>query len=214
MFPLLLDSLEETLFMMLSAGLLTFLLGLPIGILMAATRPKGMHPSPMLYKAINFTIELACSIPYLILMIALIPLMRHLLGPDKGALVTILSLSLAATPFFVQTTTKALLRVPRALIEMGISMGGKPLQILVKILLPEALPLIMQGFLRTLTHLLGFSVIAGALGAGGLGKLAIERGYYQFDLNYVVGITVVLILMLQAIQFCMRFFITEDIHGH
>jgi D-methionine transport system permease protein len=198
----LLNALEETLFMVFSAGLLTWLIGLPLGALLYATKPARFLESKIIYSSLHFLIGTSRSIPYIAFTIALIPLTRMIVGSDEGSLAAIIPLTLAAIPHFAQLCEKALSRVSPGLIEAAKSLSATPLQIIYKILIPEALPNIIQGLTITLVHLIGYSTIAGALGGGGLGYLLIYRGYQNFQPNYVVSTLALLIVLVQIIQLC------------
>lgn len=198
----LLSAFEETLFMVFASGLLTLLLGLPLGILLAITQPKQLLENAWLHKALNFTMQATHSIPYIILMIALIPFSRWLIGTEEGCLAAILPLTFATTPFFAKLCEQAIHDIPAGVIETAQAMGATPLQIIRYVFFPEAHSKIIRGLTVTLTHLIGYSTIAGALGSGGLGNLAIDKGYHYhvFQADYVLATVVLLILLVQATQ--------------
>lgn len=198
----LLNAFEETLFMVFASGLFTLLLGLPLGILLAITHPKQLLESAWIHKALDLAIKATHSIPYIILMIALIPLSRWLMGTEEGCLAAILPLTLATTPFFAKLCEQAIHDIPQGVIETAQAMGATPLQIIRYIFLPEAQSKIIRGLTVTLTHLVGYSTIGGALGSGGLGNLAIDKGYHYhvFQADYVFATALVLVIMTQAIQ--------------
>jgi D-methionine transport system permease protein len=196
----LINALEETLFMVFGSGILTFLLGLPLGILMAITKPKQVMPNRILHKGLSAIVNLTKSVPYLVFMIALIPLTRIILGTAEGCLAAILSLTLAATPFFAHLCQQAISNVTEGLIETAEAMGASPTQIIRKILIPEALPDIKQSITVTLVHLVGYSAIAGALVGVGLGNLVMHKGYYAFQTDYIIATVILLIVLIQLIQ--------------
>lgn len=198
----LLSAFEETLFMVIASGLLTLLLGLPLGILLAVTHPKQLFENAWLHKSLDLLIQATHSIPYVILMVALIPFSRWLMGTEEGCLAAILPLTLATIPFFAKLCEQAIHDIPQGLVDTVQAMGGTPFQIIRYVFLPEAQPKIIRGLTVTLTHLVGYSTIAGALGSGGLGNLAIDKGYHYhvFQADYVFATVIVLVIMVQAIQ--------------
>jgi D-methionine transport system permease protein len=198
----LLNSLEETLFMVFTAGLLTWIIGLPLGTLLSVTRSEQFLDNYLLHKILKVFINTTSSIPYIILMVAAIPLTRLLVGTEEGSLAAIVPLTLAAVPQFAKLTAAALDKIPKGLIEAAESVGASPLQIIYKVLIPEALPNIINILTSTLVQLVGYSAIAGALGAGGLGGLAVLKGYSSFQADYVLAVLIVLMAIIQIIQVC------------
>jgi len=202
----LLNALEETLFMVFSSGLLTLLLGLPLGILLAITHPNqslanSTLANSWLHKSLSALIHVCCSIPYVILMIALIPFTKNLYSSisssDNHCIFALIPLTLATLPLFAHLCGKAISDIPSTLTEVFISMGATPKQILFKVLLPESFANIMQNFLTTLNHLVGYSVIAGVLGCGGLGQLILEKAsVFQFSGFLVIACSLIAIVLL------------------
>lgn len=190
----------ETLYMLVVSGLLTALLGIPLGILLFSLRKPGLlqnKPSHFVLEAIVNTLR---SLPFIILMIALIPITRFLIGTAIGTTAAIVPLTIAAIPFFARIVENALAEVHPGLIEAGLAMGASPFQIMSKILLPEAFASILRGMTVTLIALLGYSAMAGAIGGGGLGDLAIRYGYQRFDIKVMIITVLVLIALVQIIQ--------------
>lgn len=202
----LLNAIEETLFMVLSAGFITLIIGLPLSVMLVSARSRLPVHSPLLHRILRLSIDAACSMPYLILMIAVIPLTGFILGTKTGSIQAILPLTLAAIPQFTQYCAKSMQKIPKVLIESVVVMGATPWQITRYVLLPESLPGIIQGFTRTLVHLLGYSVVAGALGSGGLGGLAMEKGYTEFHMDYILAVLLILFVLVQVIQYCGNYF--------
>lgn len=196
------NALEETLFMVFTAGLLTWIIGLPLGALLSVTRQEQMMENYLIHKGLHFFINTTSSIPYIILMIAAIPLTQTLMGTEEGSIAAIVPLTLAATPLFARLTSNALDQVPEGLLEAALSVGASKFQIIYKVLIPEALPNIISGLTTTLVHLVGYSAIAGALGSGGLGGLAVHKGYYSFQTDYVLATVIALMAIIQLIQSC------------
>lgn len=198
----LLNAIEETLFMVFTAGLFSWIIGLPLGALYSVARPGQFLDNPILFKALHFFINTTSSIPYIILMITLIPFTRLLIGTEEGSVAAVVPLTLAAIPLFTRLTSNAISHVPKGLIEAAQSVGASPLQIIYKVLIPEALPKIIAALTTTLVHIVGYSVIAGALGGGGLGALAIHKGYYSFQADYMLATIITLMAITKIIQAC------------
>lgn len=197
----LLNALEETLFMVFAAGLLTWMLGLPMGILLSITNTGKILENKLVYKILYFCIHTTRSVPYIALMIVMIPLTQFLVGAYEGCIAAVVPLTLAAIPHFAQFSEKALNRIQPGIIEAAKTIGATTFQIIYKVLIPEALPNIIKALTLTLIHLIGYSTIAGAVGAGGLGSLIIEKGYHAFHFDYVLATVVILVLLLHIIQF-------------
>ena len=196
------NALEETLFMVFSAGLLTWLIGLPLGALLSATGPNKFLENKYIYAPLHFITRTTRSIPYIVFMIAIIPFTRLVAGSVEGSIAAVIPLTLASIPYFAQLTEKAISKAPAGLIEASLAIGASPLQIIYKVLIPEALPNIIAALTNTLIHLIGYSTIAGALGGGGLGSLIVHKGYQSFHTDYVLATVVLLISLIQAIQIC------------
>lgn len=188
----------ETCYMVLAAGLLTWLIGLPLGILLALTNNK----------ILNLIINATRSIPFIILMIALIPITRFIVGSSITLNAVIIPLSVATIPFYARIVENALSEVPKGLIEAAKAMGASPLQIIRKVYLPESHHSRMNGLTLTLVNLVGYSAMAGFNGSGGLGKLAIDYGFYRYDTQMVLATVLIMIGLVQLIQsigdYCVR----------
>lgn len=200
MFYTLLNALQETLFMVFAAGFLTVLFGLPLGLLLTILKSNKSGA----YKTFHTLIHLLESIPYVILIITIIPLIRLLIQITPGALgqalFAILVLSFISLPLFIGLITRALLQVPKGLIENAQAMGASPLQIIQKILLPEALTDIIKSITQMLIHLVGLSTLIGILGYGGLGQLAINSGYPSFEIQSLMASVILLASLVLIIQ--------------
>lgn len=196
----LLQATGETLFMVIFSGCIATFLGLPLAVLLYSTRPGSLLAHALGYRLISMLINVFRSVPFIILMIAIIPLTRLITGTSIGTLAAVVPLSIAATPFIARVVEAALLEVPESLIETGQILGATRTQIIWKILLPEALPGILNALTVTLITLIGYSAMAGAIGAGGLGNLAINYGYQRFDMPVMMWTIVILIIMVQAFQ--------------
>lgn len=198
----LLNALEETLFMVFSAGLLTWIIGLPLGALLSVTNTGKILENQLLYKTLNFCINTTRSLPYIVFMIAIIPFTQLLIGSYEGCIAAVVPLTLAAIPYFAQLSEKSINRIQPGIIEAAKAIGATPFQIIYKVLIPEALPNIVKALTLTLVHLIGYSTIAGAIGAGGLGGLMIAKGYQAFHFDYVFATVITLMTLIHIIQLC------------
>lgn len=200
MTELLLQSTWETLLMVLISTISGVVLGLPLSVLLFVTDRYGFFENVTLNRAVGFAVNAIRSTPYIILMIALIPLTRLVTGSSIGTLAASVPLSVAAIMLICRIGEEAFRTVPKGLIEAAQSMGASPKQIIMKILLPESLPNLVAGFTLIIISLIGFSAMAGAVGGGGLGDLAIRYGYQRYNVTVVLEVVVILVLMVQAVQ--------------
>lgn len=200
MIGLLLKSGWETLWMVFIATVMALVVGIPLGMLMTATRSDNFWRHTVLHRIISVIVNALRSIPFIILLVAIIPVTRFIVGTSIGTDAAIVPLSIAAIPFFARLVDNALQAVPGGLIEAAKAMGASPFQILHRILLREARPVIVQGATLTAIALVGYSAMAGAIGGGGLGDLAIRYGYDRFDVGVMLITVVVLIVFVQLLQ--------------
>ena len=191
----------ETIYMVLIASLLAILVGLPLGTVLYITRKGHILEQMTLNRILSLIVNMTRSVPFIILMVAVIPLTRLLVGSSIGTNAAIVPLSLAAMPFLARVVENALLEVNRGLIEAATAMGATVWQIILKILIPEALPGIVNGLTLTVISLVGYSAMAGAVGGGGLGDLAIRYGYQRFEPMVMLLTIVIMIILVQGIQF-------------
>lgn len=198
---LFIDSTVETLAMVGAASLATLLLGLPLGVLLVVTDRGGLVPAPSLNRVTGAVVNGFRSLPFIILLVALIPFTRLVAGTSIGTTAAIVPLSIAAIPFYARIAEAALREVDHGLIEAAQAMGAHRRQIILKVLVPEALPALVAGFTITVVSLIGASAMAGAVGGGGLGDLAIRYGYQRFDTTVMVAVIVVLIVLVSGLQF-------------
>ena len=196
----LLKALWETLYMVFASGAIAMLLGLPLGIALFVTRPAQLLAHANLYRLLNVIVNILRSIPFIILMIAIIPLTRFIVGTSIGTTAAIIPLAVGAFPFMARVVENALIEVPYGLIEASQAMGASPLQIITKVLLPEGRASIVNGITLMLVTLIGYSAMAGAVGGGGLGDLAIRYGYERFEVRVMIATVAVLIVLVQLIQ--------------
>ncbi|UYM16944.1 methionine ABC transporter permease [Endozoicomonas euniceicola] len=197
---LLARSLWETLYMTGLSGLMSFVFGIPLGVLLYITKPGRFMASPVVNRVLGALVNATRSVPFIILMVAIIPLTRMLVGTSIGTTAAIVPLTLAAIPFVARIAEGAINEVPGGLIEAAQAMGATPLQIISRVLLPEARPGLINGMTITLVTLVGYSAMAGAIGGGGLGDLGIRYGYQRFDGVIMLATVVVLIVLVQLVQ--------------
>lgn len=198
--PLLWKATLETLWMVLPAALLGQLFGTLLGVGLVLTRPNGLTPIPALFRVLDALVNIGRSFPFIILMIVLIPLTRLLVGTSIGSTAAIVPLAVAAIPFLARLVEGSLREVPSGVTEAARVMGASTAQIVTKVMLPEALPSLIHAFTVLVISLIGYSAVAGAIGAGGLGDLAIRYGYQRFDTPTMLVTVVVLLLMVQLVQ--------------
>ena len=190
----------ETLYMVLLAGLFTLLIGLPLGVLLFISRRDGLLPMPRLNAVLGGVVNLGRSLPFVVMLIALIPLTRLVVGTTLGSTAAVVPITIGAFPFFARIVENALDEVDKGRIEAILAMGGDICHVIFKVLLPEALPALLAGITLTLVMLIGFSSMAGVIGGGGLGDLAIRYGYQRFNNEVMVATVVVLVILVQGVQ--------------
>ena len=197
---LLVSSTFETLYMTLTATAFATLLGVPLGVILYATRRGRFLANPYVYYPLGIVVNIGRSIPYLILALWIIPFTRAIVGVSIGNTAAIVPLTLSAVPFIARMVENMLNEVPGGLIEAAQAMGASPTQIMRKVLLPEALPGIINALTITLIALIGYSAIAGALGAGGLGKVAYAYGYQRYRPDIMLYTVCTIVVLVQLIQ--------------
>ena len=189
-----------TLYMTLMSTLFGYILGLPMGIILVVTAPKGLRPNQVVYRILDVIVNITRSIPFLILMILIMPFTRILVGKTYGTTATIVPLALAAAPFIARMVESSLLEVDHGVIEAAQSMGATPLQIICKVMIPESVPSLIQNVTIALTTILSYSAMSGIIGGGGLGKIAIDYGYYRYKYLVMFAAVVLLIILVQIFQ--------------
>ncbi len=200
MFDLLLKSFWETCYMVFSATALATAIGIPLGVILTVTRREHILPNAPLNSILGAVVNATRSTPFIILMVAIIPFTRFVVGSSIGTTAAIVPLTISAAPFIARIIESSLLEIDHGVIEAAQAMGASPLQIITKVLLPEALHSIVLGITLAVISLIGYSAMAGALGGGGLGDLAIRYGYQRFQMDIMVMTVVVLIVMVQLMQ--------------
>jgi D-methionine transport system permease protein len=193
-------ALGETLLMVAVAGSVGFALGIPLGVLLFVWHPGRISPRPLSHSLLSAFVNALRSVPFIILLVAIIPLTRLLVGTSIGTAAAIVPLAIGATPFVARIVEGALMEVPIGLIEAARAMGATSAQVVRKVLLPEALPAIVNGATLTLVTLVSYSAVAGAVGGGGLGDLGIRYGYQRFDTALMVAVVAILIGLVQLLQ--------------
>lgn len=194
-------ALEQTLIMVGGAGAIGFVCGLPLALLLVATARGGILPNAGVNRLVGTLVNGVRSVPFIILLVALIPITRFIVGTSIGTEAAIVPLAIGATPYFARIAEVSLREVDGGLVEAVRAMGGSRLAIMREVLIPEALPGIVAGFVVTLVTLIGSSAMAGVVGAGGLGDLAIRYGYDEFDTWVIVVVVAVLIVLVCGVQF-------------
>jgi len=191
----------ETLYMTLISTCVAYMIGLPLGVLLLITRKGNIKPVPLVNALLGASVNVLRSVPFLILMIFVIPLTRAVMGKSYGSFATIMPLTIAAFPFVGRMVESALSEVDAGVVEAAQSMGASTFQIIRKVLLPEAVPGLINGAAITTTNVLGYSAMAGAIGGGGLGAIAINYGYYRFNTEVMLVCIVILVVLVQGIQY-------------
>ena len=189
-----------TLYMTLMSTLFGYILGLPMGIILVVTAPKGLAPNQVVYRILDVIVNITRSIPFLILMILIMPFTRILVGKTYGTTATIVPLALAAAPFIARMVESSLLEVDHGVIEAAQSMGASLWTIIWKVLLAEARTSLIVGATIALGTILGYSAMAGTIGGGGLGDIAIRYGYYRYQADIMIIAVVLLVLLVQILQ--------------
>ncbi len=197
---LLIPALMETIYMVFFSSIFATLLGMPIGILAVVTSKGNIAPMPILNRILDIIINIFRSFPFIILMILVFPLSRVIVGTTIGSKATIVPLSIAAAPFVARIIEGAIKEVDNGLIEASESMGANVWQIIFKVLIPEAMPSLVHGGTIVIISLLGYSAMAGAIGGGGLGDLALRYGYQRFQTDIMIVSVITIIILVQLIQ--------------
>lgn len=191
----------QTLYMIFASAALGAMLGMPLGALVFASRQRHLFRNRTVYKLLSSVINVTRSLPFIILLVLLIPLTRWIVGTSIGTHAAVIPLGIGVAPFIARLVETSFSEVPNELIEVGLAMGATPFQIISRILWREAMPSLIRGMTLTLISLVGYSAMAGAIGGGGLGDIAIRYGYQRFDTRIMLLTSIVLIGLVQLIQF-------------
>jgi len=195
------EALQETLLMVGVATVLAELGGLPLGVLLVTTAPGRILASPRLHHVLGLIVNVGRSIPFIILMVAIIPFTRWLVGTSIGTTAAMVPLTVAAIPYVARLVESSLNEVDPGVVEAAVAMGASPWQVIWKVYLPEAVPSLILGGTITAITLVGYSAMAGAVGGGGLGDLAIRYGYQRFRTDVMLVTVAVLVVLVQGIQY-------------
>ena len=197
---LLIDGTAKTITMTVVSTLVTYIIGVPLGVLLTVTAPGSLKPHRTLNAVVGWIVNVGRSIPFIILLVALIPVTRFIVGTSLGTAGAIVPLVVAATPFVARLVETALKEIHPGVAKAALSCGASTRQVIGKVMLRESLPSLVRGASITLITLFGYSAMAGAIGAGGLGDIAIRYGYYRYQDDVMVATIVILIVLVQLIQ--------------
>lgn len=201
MIYLLISGIWETLVMTFVSGFFGFVIGLPLGVLLYVTRPEQIMANSPTYKVISALVNIFRAIPFIILLVWMIPFTRMVVGTSIGLQAAIVPLTVGAAPFIARMVENTLLEIPHGLIEASRAMGATPMQIIKKVLLPESLPGLINAATITLITLVGYSAMGGAVGAGGLGQIGYQYGYVGYNATVMNTVIVLLVILVFIIQF-------------
>lgn len=200
MVKLLGQGILETLYMVLFSTAIAYLLGVPLGILLCVTNEDGVFRMPGLNRILGVVINFIRSVPFIILLVTILPVTRAIVGTTLGSTATIVPLVAASTPFVARMVESSLKEVDSGVIEAAQSMGSSPFQIIYKVLIPEAKPALLVGAAIAITTILGYSAMAGFVGGGGLGAISINYGYYRYQKDVMLITVVLLVIIVQIFQ--------------
>ena len=190
----------ESLYMTLISTFMSYVIGLPMGLILVSTDKDGIYPIIWLNKLLGFIVNILRSVPFLILMITVIPVTRKIVGTTIGSKATIVPLVIAAAPFIARVVESSLKEVDTGVIEAAESMGASPFQIMFRVLLPEAKPSLLVGAAISVTTILGYSAMAGIIGGGGLGAIAMNYGLYRYQRDIMFITVILLVIIVQIMQ--------------
>ena len=200
MINIMIEALGQTIYMVFFSALFASVLGFILGIIVTVTAPKGLKPNAVIYKVLDLVINVLRSFPFIILIVFIIPLTRAIVGTPIGETAAIVPLTIAAAPFVARIIESALKEVDSGVIEAAKSFGASNSQIIFKVMIKEAVPSIISGLTLTIINIIGYSAMAGSVGAGGLGKVAISYGYQRYQTDVMIVTVIILIIMVQGLQ--------------
>ena len=198
---MIITGIGQTLLMVFSSTFFGYVFGLPLGVLLYVSDKDGIRPNNVLYRVLDFIVNIGRSIPFIILMILIIPFTRLIAGKSYGTVATIVPLTVSAIPFIGRMVESSLKEVDKGVIEAAQSMGASDLQIIRKVLLKEARPSLINGATICLGTIVGYSAMAGAIGGGGLGDIAIRYGYYRYEMDIMLVTVIIIVILVQLFQF-------------
>lgn len=194
------QAVGQTVYMVFFSTLFASILGFILGIVVTVTSPKGLKPNKIIYNVLDLIINVLRSFPFIILIVFIIPLTRAIVGTPIGEAAAIVPLTIAAAPFVARIIESSLKEVDSGVIEAAKSFGSSNTQIIFKVMLKEAVPSIISGLTLTIINIIGYSAMAGSVGAGGLGKVAISYGYQRYQTDVMIVTVIILIIMVQGLQ--------------
>lgn len=197
---MLVQGIGETLYMTLASFFFSYVIGLPLGVILVVCAKDGLHPCAPVYKVLDVIVNLTRSVPFLILVVAIIPFTRLIVGTSIGSTAMIVPLVIAAAPFVARLVESSLLELDRGIIEAAQSMGASNLQIIWKVMLTESRPSLLNGATIAITTILGYTAMAGFVGGGGLGAIAYNYGYYRYQTDIMLITVILLVAIVQAMQ--------------
>ena len=197
---MLVKGIWETIYMVFLSSALSYVIGIPLGIALVVTDREGISPVPLFNKVVGLIINLLRSVPFIILLIMVLPITKFIVGKTIGSNATVVPLIIAAAPYIGRMVESSLKEVDAGVIEAAKSMGASTWQIIVKVLLPEAKPSLLVGAAISVTTILGYSAMAGFTGGGGLGDIAIRYGYHRYQTDMMMVTVVLLVIIVQLIQ--------------
>lgn len=200
MVSMLVEGTWQSIYMTVAITAISYIIGIPLGVFLVMTDRNGIHPMASLNWLVGGIVNILRSVPFLILMITIQPFTRLVVGTTIGTRAAIVALVVSAAPFVARMVEQSLLEIDHGVIEAAQSMGASNLQIVAKVLLPESLPSLLNGVLVSATTILGYSAMAGFIGGGGLGDIAIRYGYNRYDSGTMLVTVVLLVIMVQIIQ--------------
>ena len=197
---IMIQAVGQTVYMVFFSTLFASIFGFILGIVVTVTSPKGLKPNKIIYNALDLIINVLRSFPFIILIVFIIPLTRAIVGTPIGEAAAIVPLTIAAAPFVARIIESSLKEVDSGVIEAAKSFGASNTQIIFKVMLKEAVPSIISGLTLTIINIIGYSAMAGSVGAGGLGKVAISYGYQRYQTDVMIVTVIILIIMVQGLQ--------------
>lgn len=200
MAEIIIQSTQETLYMVFVSGLISVIIGLPLGVILYITRENGLRENKLVFSVLDFIINIFRSLPFIILMIIVRPISTLIVGKSIGPTAAIVPLTIAAAPFIARLFESSFSKIDKGIIEAAKSMGSSNWQIIKKVLISEAFPNIVNDITMTLINLVGYSAMAGSIGGGGLGNLAVRYGVYNYKFEYLIIAVIIIILLVQLVQ--------------
>ena len=197
---MLVKGLWESLYMIFFSTFLSYVIGLPLGVILVVTDKQGIRPMPILNKILGFIVNILRSVPFIILLLAISPFTRLIVGTTLGTNATIVALVVSASPYIARLVESSIKEVDAGVIEAAQSMGSTPFQIVYKVLVPEAKPSLIVGAAIAITTILGYTAMAGFVGGGGLGDIAIRYGYQRYQTDIMMVTVVILVILVQIFQ--------------